>query len=181
VVLPYTAEDAKGLLKTAIRDDNPVIFMEHAGLYAMRGEVPEDPDFAVPFGKAAIRREGSDVTLIGYSIMVRKCLTAAERLEAEGVSCEVVDLRTLTPLDMDTIMGSVSRTHRVVVTQEEWRNVGFAAEIAARLADEGFDELDAPVKRVGGADVPMPYAKELEQAAIPGVEAIVEAVREVMQ
>ncbi len=180
VVLPYTPADAKGLLKTAIRDESPVIFMEHAGLYATRDEVPEDPDFTVPFGQAVVRRPGTDVTLIGYSIMVRKCLTAAERLAQEGISCEVLDLRTLTPLDMETIVGSLSRTHRVVVTQEEWRNVGFAAEIAARLADEAFDELDAPIKRVGGADVPMPYAKELEQAAIASVDAIVEAVRAVM-
>lgn len=180
VVLPYTPEDAKGLLKTAIRDNSPVIFMEHAGLYATRGEVPEDPEFTVPFGKAAVRREGTDVTLIGYSIMVRKCLAAAERLEREGVSCEVLDLRTLTPLDMDTIAASVARTHRVVVTQEEWLNAGFAAEIAARLADVCFDELDAPIKRVGGADVPMPYAKELEQTAIPSVDAIVDAVKAVL-
>lgn len=180
VVLPYTPADAKGLLKTAIRDESPVIFMEHAGLYASRDEVPEDPDFTVPFGQAVVRRPGTDVTLIGYSIMVRKCLTAAERLAQEGISCEVLDLRTLTPLDMETIVGSLSRTHRVVVTQEEWRNVGFAAEIAARLVDDAFDELDAPIKRVGGADVPMPYAKELEQAAIAGVDAIVEAVRAVM-
>jgi len=181
VVLPYTPADAKGLLKTAIRDDNPVIFMEHAGLYAMRDEVPEDPEFTVPFGQAAVRRSGTDVTLIAYSIMVRKCLTAAERLAEEDISCEVLDLRTLVPLDMETIVESLSRTHRVVITQEEWRNVGFAAEIAARLADEAFDELDAPIKRVGGADVPMPYAKELEQAAIPSVEQIIEAVREVMR
>jgi len=181
VVLPYTPADAKGLLKTAIRDDNPVIFMEHAGLYAMRDEVPEDPEFTVPFGQAAVRRSGTDVTLVAYSIMVRKCLTAAERLAEEDISCEVLDLRTLVPLDMETIVESLSRTHRVVITQEEWRNVGFAAEIAARLADEAFDELDAPIKRVGGADVPMPYAKELEQAAIPSVEQIIEAVREVMR
>lgn len=180
VVLPATPADAKGLLKTAIRDENPVIFMEHAGLYAVRDEVPEDPEFTVPFGRAAIRREGTDVTLIGYSIMVRKCLAAAERLAEEGVSCEVVDLRTLTPLDMETVVASLSKTHRVVITQEEWRNVGFAAEIAARLADEAFDELDAPIKRVGGADVPMPYAKELEQAAIPSVEQIIQAAREVI-
>ncbi|NUQ69655.1 MAG: pyruvate dehydrogenase complex E1 component subunit beta [Chthonomonadales bacterium] len=179
VVLPYTPADAKGLLKTAIRDDSPVIFMEHAGLYANRGEVPEDPDFTVPFGEAVIRKPGTDVTIIGYSLMVRKCLTAAEALESEGISCEVIDLRTLTPLDMETILSSVARTHRVVVTQEEWRNVGIAAEIAARLADEAFDELDAPILRVGGADVPMPYARELERAAIPNEDHIIEAVRQV--
>lgn len=181
VVLPYTPADAKGLLKTAIRDDSPVIFMEHAGLYAMRDEVPQDPEFTVPFGRAALRREGTDVTLIAYSIMVRKCLMAAERLAEEGIACEVLDLRTLTPLDMESIVASVAKTHRVVVVQEEWRNVGFAAEIAARIADEAFDELDAPIKRVGGADVPMPYARELEQAAIPSVDMVLEAVREVMK
>jgi len=181
VALPYAPEDAKGLLKTAVRDESPVVFMEHAGLYATRGEVPEDPDFTVPFGQAAVRREGSDVTLIAYSLMVKKCLSAAERLAAEGVSCEVIDLRTLTPLDMDTILASVAKTHRVVVTQEEWRNVGFAAEIAARLADEAFDELDAPIKRVGGADVPMPYARELEQAAIAGEQQILDAVRDAVR
>lgn len=180
VALPYTPEDAKGLLKTAIRDDSPVVFMEHAGLYATRDEVPEDPDFTVPFGKAVVRREGKDVTLIAYSMMVRKCLATADRLAGEGISCEVIDLRTLTPLDLETILASVAKTHRVVVAQEEWRNVGFAAEIAARLADEAFDELDAPIKRVGGADVPMPYARELEQAAIPGDRLVLQAVRDVL-
>ena len=180
VVLPFTPADAKGLLKTAIRDNSPVIFMEHAGLYAQRGEVPDDPDFTVPFGRAEIRREGTDVTLVAYSLMVGKCLKAAEKLEASGVSCEVVDLRTLVPLDMETIIASVARTHRVVVVQEEWLNVGFAAEVAARLADEAFDELDAPIRRVGGADVPMPYARELEQAAIPGEDAIIAAVRSIV-
>lgn len=177
VAMPFTPADAKGLLKTAIRDDSPVIFMEHAGLYAQRGEVPDDADYCVPFGKAALLREGSDVTLVGYSLMSGKCLKAAELLAAEGVSCEVIDLRTLTPLDMDTVLASVAKTHRVVVTQEEWRNVGVAAEIAARIVEEAFDELDAPIRRVGGADVPMPYARELEQAAIPSVADIVSAAR----
>jgi pyruvate dehydrogenase E1 component beta subunit len=180
VVLPFTPADAKGLLKTAIRDDSPVVFMEHAGLYAQRGDVPEDPDFTVPFGKAEVRREGSDVTLVAYSLMVGKCLKAATTLEAGGVSCEVIDLRTLVPLDMDAVLASVGKTHRVVVVQEEWRNVGFAAEIAARLADVAFDELDAPIRRVGGADVPMPYARELEQTAIPGEDEIIAAVRTVV-
>ncbi|MBM3494901.1 MAG: alpha-ketoacid dehydrogenase subunit beta, partial [Armatimonadetes bacterium] len=180
VAMPYTPADAKGLLKTAIRDNSPVIFMEHAGLYAQRGEVPDDPEFTVPFGQAVVRREGADVTLVAYSLMVGKCLKVAETLEAGGVSCEVLDLRTLTPLDMDTVVASVAKTHRVVVVQEEWRNVGIAAEIAARLADVAFDELDAPIRRVGGADVPMPYARELEQAAIPGEDAIIAAVRAVV-
>jgi pyruvate dehydrogenase E1 component beta subunit len=177
VVLPATPADAKGLLKTAIRDDNPVIFMEHAGLYAHRDEVPEDPDFCVPFGLAIVRREGTDVTLIGYSLMVTKCLKVAETLEKDGISCEVVDLRTLVPLDMNTVVASVRKTHRAVVAQEEWRNVGVAAEVASRIYEHAFDDLDAPVERVGGADVPMPYARNLERAAIASEEDIVAAVK----
>ncbi|HSV74174.1 MAG TPA: pyruvate dehydrogenase complex E1 component subunit beta [Chthonomonadales bacterium] len=177
VVLPASPADAKGLLKTAIRDDNPVIFMEHAGLYAQRGEVPEDPDFTVPFGVASVVREGSDVTVAAYSLMVGKCLAAAETLAGEGVSCEVIDLRTLVPLDMETVLTSVRKTHRAVVVQEEWRNVGFAAEVAARIAEEAFDDLDAPPLRVGGADVPMPYARNLERAAIASAEDVATAVK----
>lgn len=179
VALPATPDDARGLLKTAIRDDNPVIFMEHAGLYAQRGEVTEDPDFTVPFGQAVVRREGTDVTLVSYSLMVHRCLKAAELMAAEGISCEVIDLRTLTPLDMETILASVGKTHRVVVAQEEWRNVGFAAEVAARICEQAFDELDAPPARVGGADVPMPYARNLERAAIANEQDVVAAIRRV--
>jgi len=177
VVMPATPADAKGLLKTAIRDDNPVIFMEHAGLYAQRGEVPEDPQFTIPFGRAAVRREGTDVTLVAYSHMVGICLKAAETLAADNIQCEVIDLRTLVPLDMETLVDSVSTTHRAVVAQEEWRNVGVAAEVAARLYEMAFDELDAPIERVGGADVPMPYAKNLERAAIPGEQDVIAAVK----
>lgn len=180
VALPATPADAKGLMKTAIRDDNPVILMEHAGLYAQRGEVPEDPDFTVPFGKAEVRREGSDVTVVTYSLMVTKCLKAAETLAAEGIQCEVIDLRTIAPLDMDTVVASVARTHRAVVAQEEWRNVGICAEVASRIYEQAFDELDAPVERVGGADVPMPYARNLERAAIASESDIVAAVRRAM-
>jgi pyruvate dehydrogenase E1 component beta subunit len=177
VAMPATPADAKGLLKTAIRDDNPVIFMEHAGLYAQRGEVPEDPDFRVPFGAAAIRREGTDVTLVAYSLMVTKCLKAADVLEKDGISCEVIDLRTLVPLDMSTVVASVRKTHRAVVAQEEWRNVGVGAEVASRVYEQAFDELDAPVERVGGADVPMPYARNIERAAIAAEDDIIAAVR----
>jgi pyruvate dehydrogenase E1 component beta subunit len=177
VAMPATPADAKGLLKTAIRDDNPVILMEHAGLYAQRGEVPEDPDFCVPFGAAAIRREGKDITLVGYSLMVTRCLKAAEALDKDGISCEVIDLRTLVPLDMNTVVASVRRTHRAVVAQEEWRNVGVGAEIASRVYEQAFDELDAPVERVGGADVPMPYARNIERAAIASEDDIIAAVR----
>lgn len=181
VVMPSTPQDAKGLLKTAIRDDNPVIFMEHAGLYAQRGDVPEDPEFTVPFGSAVVRRPGSDVTVVAYSAMVGKCLKAADALAADNIDCEVVDLRTLVPLDMETVLSSVRKTHRAVVVQEEWRNLGVAAEVAARIMEQAFDDLDAPVERVGGADVPMPYAKNLERAAIPSDQDVVAAVRRIAQ
>ncbi len=177
VAMPATPEDAKGLLKTAIRDNNPVIFMEHAGLYGSSGEVSEDPDFTVPFGVAAVRREGTDISLIGYSRGVQQSLKAADILAKDGISAEVIDLRTLVPLDMDTVLASIRKTHRAVVMQEEWRNAGFAAEIAARIYEQAFDELDAPIQRVAGADVPMPYAKNLERAAIPTENDIVLAAR----
>lgn len=177
VVMPATPADAKGLLKTAIRDNNPVIFMEHAGLYGLQGEVPDDPNFMVPFGQAAIHREGSDISLISYSRGVHLCLKAAERLADEGISCEVVDIRTLVPLDMATILKSVAKTHHAVVVQEEWRNVSFCSELSARIHEEGFDDLDAPVQRVAGADVPMPYAKNLERAAIPTEHDVIAAIR----
>jgi pyruvate dehydrogenase E1 component beta subunit len=181
VAMPSNAQDAKGLLKTAIRDDSPVIFMEHAGLYAQRGDVPDDPEFTVPFGSAVVRRPGADVTVVAYSAMVGKCVKAADALAADGIECEIVDLRTLVPLDMETVLSSVRKTHRAVVVQEEWRNLGVAAEIAARIGEQAFDDLDAPIERVGGADVPMPYAKNLERAAIPGDQDIVAAVRRVVR
>lgn len=177
VVMPAFPEDAKGLLKSAIRDPNPIIFMEHAGLYGLKGEVPEDTDFTVPFGKAAIRREGRDITLISYSRGVHMCLRAAETLAKEGVEAEVIDLRTLVPLDMETVLASVAKTHRAVIAQEEWKNVSFSSELSARIHEEGFDDLDAPVQRVGGADVPMPYAKNLERAAIPTDNDVVAAAK----
>ncbi len=177
VVLPYSAADAKGLLKTAIRDNNPVIFMEHAGLYGQQGEVPDDPEFLVPFGQAAIRREGSDITLVSYSRGVSLCLKAAEQLAKDKIECEVIDLRTLVPLDMDTVIASVRKTHHAVVAQEEWRNVSMVSELSARIHEQAFDDLDAPVERVGGADVPMPYAKNLESAAIPTERDVIAAVK----
>lgn len=177
VALPSTPADAKGLLKSAIRDENPVIFMEHAGLYAQRGEVPEDPEFTVPFGVAAVRREGRDVTVVSYSHMVGSCLKAADALAKEGIECEVIDLRTIVPLDMDTVVESVRKTHRAVVAQEEWRNVSVVSELASRIYEMAFDDLDAPVERVGGPDVPMPYAKNLERAAIPGDQDVIAAVK----
>lgn len=180
VVAPATPADVKGLFKTAVRDDNPVIFMEHTALYPQRGEVPEDPEFTIPFGVAAVRRAGADVTVVAYSHMVGVCLKAADLLAQEGIECEVIDLRTLVPLDMETILTSVRKTNRAVVTQEEWKNVGFAAEVAARIYEQAFDYLDAPVERVGGADVPMPYARNLERAAIPHESDVIEAVRRTM-
>lgn len=177
VVLPAFPADAKGLLKAAIRDPNPVIFMEHAGLYGLQGDVPDDLDFTVPFGQAAIRREGTDVTLISYSRGVHLCLKAAEALAKDEISCEVIDLRTLVPLDMHTVVASIGKTHRAVVVHEEWKNVGFGAEISARIHEQAFYELDAPVERVAGADVPMPYAKNLERAAIPTDNDVIAAVK----
>lgn len=177
VACPATAADAKGLLKTAIRDPNPVIFMENAGIYGQRAEVPDDPEFLVPFGQAAVRREGRDCTIVAYSAMVHKALRAAESMSKLGVELEVIDLRTLVPLDMNTVTESVRKTHRAVVTHEEWRNVGMGAEIAARIYEQAFDELDAPVERVAGADVPMPYARNLERAAIPTEEDVIAAVK----
>jgi pyruvate dehydrogenase E1 component beta subunit len=177
VVMPATPADAKGLLKTAIRDNNPVIFMEHAGLYGEHGEVPEDPEFTVPFGKAAIHREGADVTLIAYSRGVKYCLNAAKTLEKENIECEVIDLRTLVPLDMETVLASVRKTHHAVVVQEEWKNVSFSSELSARIHEQAFDDLDAPVERVAGVDVPMPYARNLEHAAIPTDNDVIAAVK----
>lgn len=177
VVAPSTPADARGMLKTAIRDDNPVIFTENPGLYGIKGEVPDDPDFTVPFGKAAIAREGSDVSLIAYSRMTHVCVHAAEMLEKDGISAEVVDVRSLLPLDTETIFASVRKTNRAVVVYEDWKSGGFGAEIASRIAEDCFDDLDAPVGRVGGLNVPMPYSRVLELECIPNEQNVVDAVR----
>lgn len=180
VATPATPADAKGMLKTAIRDNNPVIFMEHAKLYSTRGEVPEY-DYTIPFGVAEVKRPGRDVTIVSYSQPVLLALQAAQRLsENEGIECEVVDLRSLQPLDMDTVLQSVRKTHRVVVVHEDHRNVGFGAEIVARIQEFAFDELDAPILRVASADVPIPYARNLERAAFPSEEDIIRAVKRVL-
>jgi len=179
VVMPSTPADAKGLLKSAIRDDDPVIFMEQERMYGMKGEVPEDEDFTIPLGVADIKREGKDVTIVARSLTVPTALKAAEELEKQGVSCEVIDPRTIRPLDIDTIVESVKKTNRVVIAEESHPFCGVAAEISAEINERAFDYLDAPVKRVSGADVPMPYAKNLEQLAIPDVERIIAAVRDV--
>jgi pyruvate dehydrogenase E1 component beta subunit len=175
VAVPTTAADAKGLLKAAIRDDNPVIFIEHESLYGQRGEVPENGG-PMRFGEAAVRREGDDVTIIGISRMALSAEKAAEELAAEHeVEAEVIDPRTLRPLDLDTILESVRKTNRVVVVEEGWPHGGVGANLAALIQEQAFDHLDAPVGRVTGADVPMPYSKPLEQAAFPHPEHVVQA------
>ena len=179
VVMPSSPADAKGLLKSAIRDDDPVIFIEQERMYGMKGEVPEDEEFTIPLGVADVKREGSDATIIARSLMVPTALKAAEELEKQGVSCEVIDPRTIRPLDIDTIVESVRKTNRVVVAEESHPFCGVGAEISAEINERAFDYLDAPVKRVSGADVPMPYAKNLENLAVPDVAQIVAAVREV--
>jgi len=179
VVMPSTPADAKGLLKSAIRDDDPVIFIEQERMYGNKGEVPDDIDFLVPLGVADVKREGKDATIVARSLMVPVALKAAEVLEKQGVSCEVIDPRTIRPLDIGTIIESVKKTNRVVVAEESHPFCGVGAEIASEITERAFDYLDAPVKRVSSADVPMPYAKNLEERAIPGVEQIVAAVREV--
>ncbi len=179
VVMPSTPADAKGLLKSAIRDDDPVIFMEQERMYGTKGEVPDDADFTIPLGVADIKREGKDVTIVARSLMVPVALKAAEALEKEGVSCEVIDPRTIRPLDIGTIIESVKKTNRVVVAEESHPVCGVGAEISTQINEQAFDYLDAPVKRISGVDIPMPYAKNLEELAIPGVDQIVAAVREV--
>jgi pyruvate dehydrogenase E1 component beta subunit len=179
VVMPSTPADAKGLLKSSIRDDDPVIFIEQERMYGNKGEVPEDEEFTIPLGVADVKREGTDATIVARSLMVPAALKAAEALEKQGVSCEVIDPRTIRPLDIDTIVESVKKTNRVVVAEESHPFCGVGAEISSEIIVRAFDCLDAPVKRVSAADVPMPYAKNLENLAIPTVEQIVAAVREV--
>jgi len=175
VAVPATAADAKGLLKTAIREENPVIFIEHEALYGVRGEVP-DGEQLVPFGQARIAREGTDVTIVGVSRMALTSERAAETLEREhGVSAEVIDPRTLRPLDLDAILASVRRTNRCVTVEEGWPHGGVGANLAALISEQAFDDLDAPVERVTGADVPMPYSKPLEDIAYPHEQQIVRA------
>jgi pyruvate dehydrogenase E1 component beta subunit len=175
VAVPSTPADAKGLLKTAIREDNPVVFLEHESLYGQKGEVPDDLE-PMPFGQAKIRRDGDDVTVIGVSRMAVVAQAAAEKLAADhDVSAEVIDPRTLRPLDLDTIVESVKKTSRAVIVEEGWPHGGVGANLAALIQEQAFDWLDAPVQRVSGADLPMPYSKPLEQAAMPSEDDIVEA------
>jgi len=179
VVVPFTAADAKGLLKSAIRDPNPVIFLENEILYGHTFEVPQLDDFLVPIGQARVARQGSDVTLISFGIGMTYTLKAADELANEGIDAEVIDLRTLRPLDEATLVTSVKKTHRCVTIEEGWPQSGIGAEIIARLMLEAFDYLDAPILRVTGRDVPMPYAANLEKLALPSVADIVQAAKAV--
>ncbi len=179
VVAPFSADDAKGLLKAAIRDPNPVIFLEHEMLYGRSGEVPVDPDFVVPIGKARVVREGADVTLVAFSRMVQLALEAADRLAEEGIDAEVIDLRTLRPLDTETVVRSLEKTNRIVSVEEGWPYAGIGSEIAARVMEQAFDHLDAPLHRVTAADVPLPYAANLERLALPDVDDVIAGVRSV--
>lgn len=179
VVIPATPADAKGLLKTAIRQDDPVIFLEHESLYGIKGEVPDGPEHLVPFGRANVVRQGSDVTIISYSKCVYDSLKAADALEEAGIDAEVIDLRTLNPLDLTTVLESVRKTTRAVVVYEGWRTGGAGAEIAARIYEAAFDHLDAPVERVASRDSPMPYNARLERATLPSVEDIIKAAERI--
>lgn len=180
VVSPGTPYDAKGLLKEAIRSDDPVLFIEHATLYQLRGEVPEDEDYTVPIGVSEVKREGSDVTLIGYAQGLQVALEAAEQLAQEGVEAEVVDLRTLRPLDMGPAVESFKKTFKAVVVEEGHRGYGIGAEVVSRLQEEAFDYIDAPIKRVAQEEVPLPYSRELEQSALINPDKVIAAVKEIL-
>jgi pyruvate dehydrogenase E1 component beta subunit len=179
VIAPYDAADAKGLLKAAIRDPNPIVFLEHEMMYGHEFDIPDVEDYVVPIGKAKVRREGTDVTLVAYSRMVGFALQAAEVLAAEGISAEVVDLRTIRPMDHATILESVKKTNRLVTAEEGWGPMGVGAEIVARITEHGFDYLDAPPLRVHQEDVPLPYAANLEALSLPSVDKIVSAAKKV--
>jgi len=179
VVAPGTPEDAKGLLKSAIRIDDPVLFIESATLYQVRGEVSE-ADFEIPIGKSKIQRPGKDVTIVTYSKMLETSIKAADLLAKEGIEVEIVDLRTLRPLDMEPVLDSFKKTNRAVIVEEGWRSYGVGAEVAARIYEEAFDFVDAPIQRVAQKEVPLPYNQTLEQLALPQVDDIIKAVREVL-
>lgn len=176
VVAPATPYDAKGLLRTAIRDDDPVVFLENLGLYNTKGEVPEDSDYTIPIGVADVKKEGTDITLIAYSRATLMALEAAQTLEQENISAEVVDVRSLRPLDRATLVDSIKKTNRAVVVEDDWRSYGVGAEIAATIQEEAFDYLDAPVLRVASVEVPLPYAKVLERAAMPNAQQVIDTV-----
>lgn len=177
VVLPSTPADAKGLLKSAIRDNNPVLFFEHKDIYDMMGEVSDDPDFTIPLGKAKVVREGKDVTIVTYSKMVHESLKAAEILAKDGIDVEVVDLRSIKPMDTETILNSVKKTSRLAAVQEVWLTCSVASEVAAIVAENAIEYLDAPIVRVGALDTPSPFAPVMEQFVLPNPEKIVKAIR----
>ncbi len=179
VVAPGTPEDAKGLLKSAIRSDDPVLFIESATLYQLRGEVTEAENL-IPIGKSKIQRPGTDVTIITYSKMLENSMKAADQLAQEGIEAEVVDLRTLRPLDMGPVLESFKKTNRAVIVEEGWRSYGVGAEVASRIYEEAFDYVDAPIQRVAQKEVPLPYNRTLEQLALPQMEDIIKSVREVL-
>ncbi len=180
VVVPGTPADAKGLLKAAIRDDDPVAVFEGEMLYNIKGEVPEDPDFLIPLGVAELKREGGDVSIITHGKMIHVALQAAEKLSEDGIEADVLDLRSIRPLDTDAILATVARTNRVVLLEEGWPLGGITTTVAALIQEEAFDHLDAPVLRVTQADVPMPYAKQLERIAKPSVERVIDKVNQVL-
>lgn len=180
VVMPSTPYDAKGLFKTAIRDNDPVVYMEHGSLYGIKGQIPEE-DYTIPMGAGDIKREGKDISIITYSYMVHKALAAAETLEADGIDAEIVDLRTLRPMDTEIIIDSVKKTHRVVVLHEACVTGGIGGEIVAKIAENVFDYIDAPIKRVGIPDVPIPYAKSLEDTIVPTKEKLIACIKAVME
>ncbi len=179
VVAPATPADAKGLLKAAIRSDDPILFIENATLYQWRGQVPEG-DYTIPIGQSKIQRPGRDVTIVTYSKMLQKSMQAAEQLAKEGIEAEIVDLRTLRPLDMAPVLESFKKTNRAVIVEEGWRSYGVGSEVAARIYEQAFDYVDAPIQRVAQKEVPLPYNRELEQMALPQVEDILAAVKEVL-
>ncbi len=179
VVAPGTPEDAKGLLKAAIRSNDPILFIEHATLYQTRGEVP-DEDYLIPIGQSKIQRPGRDVTIVTYSKMLELSTKAADQLAKEGIEAEIVDLRTLRPLDMQPVIQSFKKTNRAVIVEEGWRSYGVGSEVASRLYEEAFDYVDAPIQRIAQKETPLPYNRTLEQMALPQVEDIVRAVKEVL-
>ncbi|MGB9673691.1 MAG: alpha-ketoacid dehydrogenase subunit beta [Anaerolineales bacterium] len=179
VVAPGTAEDAKGLLKSAIRSNDPVLFIEHATLYQSRGEVP-DGEYLIPIGQSKVQRPGKDVTIITYSKMLEISTKAAEQLSKEGIEAEIIDLRSLRPLDMGPVIQSFKKTNRAVIVEEGWRSYGVGAEVAARIYEEAFDYVDAPIQRVAQKEVPLPYNRNLEQLALPQVDDVIKAVKEVL-
>jgi pyruvate dehydrogenase E1 component beta subunit len=179
VIAPYSAADAKGLLKAAIRDPNPIVFLENEVLYGHSFDVPELDDFVLPIGKAKVLREGTDVTIVAFSLMVERALAAAEELAGAGIEAEVIDLRTIRPLDVATVVRSLKKTNRLVSVEEGWPQFGLGSELAVLAMEHAFDHLDAPVVRVTGKDVPMPYAANLERLALPQIADVVSAARSV--